>query len=161
MAPWMDFLLGTDAKTEQFQTLTPQQQGLKQQQIGGISQQMPDMFQYLQQLLSGDPEQMKRFEAPSRRAFEEQTMPSIAERFTGMGAQKSSAFGQQLGQAGQRLEESLGAQREGRKGQGINQLLQMMSQSQQPSFDTMHTERDPGFIERLPEMLIKLLPFLI
>ena len=43
----------------------------------------------------------------ARQNFAQQTVPSIAERFSGLGAQKSSAFGQQLGQAASGLESSL------------------------------------------------------
>ena len=46
----------------------------------------------------------------ARTDFAQQTIPSIAERFSGLGAQRSSAFGQQLGQAGAGLESNLAAQ---------------------------------------------------
>lgn len=45
----------------------------------------------------------------ARTQFQQRTVPSIAERFTAMGGQRSSAFGQQLGAAGAGLEESLAA----------------------------------------------------
>ncbi len=149
--------MGKDEKTQQFQRFTPEQQALQQQQIGGVSEQLPDMFQYLQQILSNNPDLMRQFEAPSRRAFEEQTIPTIAERFTGMGAQKSSAFGQQLGQAGQRLEESLAAQQANLKGGAASQLQQLFSGAMTPSFNTLTTEGQPSM---LPEILMKVLPLL-
>lgn len=57
---------------------------------------------YLQRILSNDPATMEAFEAPYRQQFEQQVIPGIAERFAGMGAggQSSSAFRNQLGQAG-------------------------------------------------------------
>lgn len=154
---WLDFLLGRDEKTQQFQRFTPQQQELQQQQIGGVSEQLPQMFQYLQQILSNDPDLMRQFQAPSRRAFEEQTIPTIAERFTGMGAQKSSAFGQQLGQAGVRLEEGLAAQQGNLKGKAAAQLQQLLKGGMESQFDTLHTEGGSGFIDKLPQIIMTIM----
>jgi len=48
-------------------------------------------------------------EEQARTNFAQQTIPSIATRFSALGAQKSSAFGQQLGAAGANLERDLAA----------------------------------------------------
>lgn len=75
---------------------------------------------FLQNLLGRTPEQqLEGFEAPYLRQFREQTVPEIAERFTGQDAQRSSAFGQTMGQAGAALQENLAAL----KGNLVNQLL--------------------------------------
>ena len=70
---------------------------------------------YLQNLLSGSPESMQAFQAPAMRQFNEQIVPGLAERFSGLGAgaQSSSAFQQALGQAGAGLAENLQALRSG------------------------------------------------
>lgn len=75
---------------------------------------------FLQNLLSRTPEQqLQNFEEPYLRQFREQTVPEIAERFTGQDAQRSSAFAQTMGQAGAGLSENLASI----KGNLINQLL--------------------------------------
>lgn len=134
---FLDFLFGKGEKTQQFQKYTPQQQQLFNQLSSGAGQQLPQAFQYLQNILSQDPEAMKAFEAPARRAFEEQTLPTIAERFSSMGAQKSSAFGQQLGQEGAALEENLAAQRGGMQAQALNQLLGLLGTGLTPQFENV------------------------
>lgn len=70
---------------------------------------------YLQNLLQGGDEAFSAFEAPYKRQFNEQTIPGIAERFSGAGAgaQSSSAFQQALGQAGAGLSENLASLRSG------------------------------------------------
>lgn len=109
---------------QQLPTQSPdQQQFMKQlfallggQGFGGAS----GALDYYKNLLEGD---SSAFEAPLMREFQEQIVPGIAERFSGMGAQRSSAFGQQLGAAGAGLEEKLAALRAGLKGQGAQGLL--------------------------------------
>lgn len=68
------------------------------------------------------------------RQFQQQTVPGLAERFTSAGGQRSSAFRQQLGQAGSDLasrlaalqaEHNVGQQQAGMQNQGLN--LQRMS----------------------------------
>lgn len=134
---FLDFLFGKGEKTDQFQRFTPEQQSLQNQLIGGTGAQLPQAFDYLSQILSNNPDLISKFEAPTRRAFQEETLPSIAERFTGMGAQKSSAFGQQLGKAGERLEEGLSAQRAGLQGQALSQLQGLLGGAMTPSFENV------------------------
>jgi len=143
---FMDFLLGKGEKTEQFQRFTPEQQALQNRLIGGVGQQLPQGFEFLNQILSNDPQAMAQFEAPARRAFEEQTLPSIAERFSGMNAQKSSAFGQQLGKAGAGLEENLAAQRAALKQNALSQLQSLLGQSMTPSFENVFRPATQGFL---------------
>jgi hypothetical protein len=85
---------------------------------------------YLQNLLSGSPESMQAFQAPAMRQFNEQIVPGLAERFSGLGAgaQSSSAFQQALGQAGAGLAENLQALRSGLQGGAAQSLLGLPSQ---------------------------------
>ncbi len=145
-------LWGQGEKTQQFQKFTEPQQDVLQQILGGAQQGIHPLMQFLLQILSQDPEMMKQFEAPTRRAFKEQTVPSIAERFTGVlgaGSQRSSAFGQQMGQAGAALEEKLAAQRAGLGMQAGQQLQSLLTKGLTPQFDTLYTPRQPGFLENL------------
>lgn len=118
------------------------------------------MFQYLQQVLSDDPGLMEQFQAPAKRSFYEETLPGIAERFTGMGAQRSSGFAQQLGSAGAKFEEGQAAQRAGLKGDAITQLLQMFKGGMEPAFNTNVTEPTSGFAQQIPQMVLTLLSLL-
>jgi len=148
---FLDFLFGKGEKTEQFQNFTPEQQGSLNEILGGARSQLPSGFDFLSSILSGSPEAQARFEAPARRAFAEETLPSIAERFTGLGAQKSSAFGQQLGKAGAALEENLAAQRAGRSFDALSQLQQLLGTGLTQQFDNVFRPATTGFLGGLGE----------
>jgi hypothetical protein len=119
-----NFLFGKDPKMEQFPTKTPEQQQLLSQLLEQLGGPLGQGMQNILQLLSGDPEAFKAFEAPAMRQFEEQIVPGLAERFSGMGAgaQSSSAFQQALGQAGASLSERLAMQRAGLQQGAMGQL---------------------------------------
>lgn len=123
-----------------FNTGTKQQSQFLQQLLGQLSGQSSNigenpLFQqgsnYLQQLLSGSPESIAAFEAPAMRQFNEQIIPGLAERFSGLGAgaQSSSAFRQALGQAGAGLSENLQALKSGLQ---FGSLPQALGYAQQP-----------------------------
>lgn len=96
-------LLGYDPQSLQFPRLEPAQQ----QALLGL---LPYIQQLFQQPGVNLNEGLGKFDLgqykfdfnpiaqEARTNFAQQTIPSIAERFSGLGAQKSSAFGQQLGQ---------------------------------------------------------------
>jgi len=119
---------------QQLSTLNSGQRRLLQQLLGSLQgqssniQQSP-LFQqgssFLQNLLSGSPEATAAFEAPYMRQFNEQTVPGLAERFSGMGsgAQSSSAFSQALGAAGAGLQENLASLRGQLQMGGLGQAL--------------------------------------
>lgn len=149
VAPWIpkkvanpinEFLLGKKERTQQLPAFNKQQQALQQSLISQLLgqnaniQQSP-LFQqgssFLQNLLSGSPEATAAFEAPYMRQFNEQTIPELAERFSGLGSgsQRSSAFQQALGSAGAGLQENLASLRSGLQMQAIPQAF---SYAQQP-----------------------------
>src|SRR5690554_5819094 len=115
----MSFLFGSRGRTRQLPTMTrEQQQGLTQllQQIfGGGAAGFGESTDYLRGLLSGDPEAMRAFEAPHLRQFQEQTLPALTERLTGLGAggDRSSVASQALSQAGQSLQDKFACHRAG------------------------------------------------
>lgn len=115
---------------DRFSTLDPQQQQIYQMLTqmlgsGGNFQQAQD---YQSQLLSGDPAAYEKFEAPYKRQFNEQIVPGLAERFSGMGAgaQSSSAFQQALGGAGADLSERIASMREGLRYQASSQPFEQL-----------------------------------
>ena len=118
-------------KATQYPGLAPEQVSLQNQLLSMLQGQLApggtygQGQSYLQNLLSGSPTATSAFEAPHMRQFQEQTLPGIAERFSGLGAgaQSSSAFQQQLGQAGASLQEQLASLRGGLQLGGLGQAL--------------------------------------
>ena len=106
-------------KTRQFPTLNPQQQEalsgiLGQLGQGGTAGQNYGLAQqYQNQMLQGGPEAYKQWAAPYQTQFQEQVLPGIAERYSGLGgglgggAQSSSGFGQALGGAASQFQSNL------------------------------------------------------
>lgn len=149
MSQLTDFLFGKEEKRETFPLYNNEQQDVFKQLLQGSQQQLPDIFSFLQNILSQSPEAFQAFEAPTRRAFAEQTLPTIAERFSGMNAQKSSAFGQQLGEAGKRLEESLAAQRAGMGFDASSQLQNLLGSGLTRQTENVFRPGTPGFLSGL------------
>ncbi len=89
---------------------------------------------------------MKAFSDPARTSFEQNTLPSIAERFSSMNAQNSSAFGQQLGAAGANLEENLAGQRANLQSGAMNQLMNMFNTGMTQQNETIHSPATGGFL---------------
>ena len=128
-----EFFLGSPGSIKQAKTLSPEQSQLLSNLLGQLS---PEQFQltgnplyksgetYLNRLLSNDPEATAAFEAPALRQFQQQIVPGIAERFTNLGAQKSSAFNQALAQSGKDLAVDLQALRSGMQMQALPQAFQ-------------------------------------
>lgn len=128
------------------------------EKYGQLSKYSPDnqsqFNQIISQLLSrlgggaGSEFDFGPIEDQARSGFEQKTLPSIAERFTAMGAGggRSSAFGQQLGAAGSDLEQSLASMRQqyGLQRQGLLQNLLGLGQ-QEPFYQP----RSSGFLENL------------
>lgn len=79
---------------------------------------------YLGHLLSGNPKLLQAFMAPAMRQFQQQIVPGLAERFSGLDARSSSAFNQAMGQAGAGLAENLAALRANLGMGAANQALQ-------------------------------------
>jgi len=157
------FFMGTPGRFEQLPSVTPEQKSILDQilsGIGGAGGPLQSGIQNLQQLLSGDPQAFQSFAAPAITRFQQQTVPGIAERFSGglgipgaSSAQQSSAFGQTLGAAGANLEENLQAQRSGLQSQALQQLQSLLGQGMQPQFQTQQIPGQPGALQGLFQML--------
>lgn len=144
---------GQQSGEMQFQKFTPEQQNV--------------LSQILQMGLGGVKEGLdfQPIEDRARTQFKEQTIPTIAERFTSMGAQRSSAFPQILGQAGAGLEESLAQMKSQHGLQRAGQLQGLLGMGLTPQFDTVYKEEGPGFLEGLgapvAQSLGSLLPLIL
>lgn len=149
---FLDFLLGKKQKTRQFQQFTPQQQSVLNNILSQASRSLPQQTQYLESLLSPGSQAEEAFASPAFRQFNEQILPSIAERFTGQfgeGSQRSSAFGQQLGQAGAGLAERLAALRASLAGEGISGLRNLLGAGLGQQFQNVTTGGSPGLLQGL------------
>lgn len=140
MAGIGDFLFGKAPQVKQINRFNPQQQG-------GLSQ-------LLTQGLSGLQNPYAGFQPIAQRAinrFEQQGIPSIAERFSSMGnnALSSPAFASQLSQGRAGLESDLAAQEAQFGQQNISQLLQMLGMGLQPQFDNFQTQGQEGLLQQL------------
>ena len=104
---------------------------------------------FLQKLMNPSQEATQEFAAPYMRQFNEQIVPQIAERFSGLGAQRSSGFQQAMGSAGGDLMERLAALKGNlglqgsQAGLGYSQLP-MMRQAQQEQ--NAHSMLGPSLI---------------
>jgi len=150
MAFW-DFLTGGKDKFQQLSTQSPQQQQFISQimsALQGGESNIPGM-EWLQSLFSNDPDAFAQYEAPALRQFNEQIIPGIAERFTGMGAggRGSSAFNNASAMAGARLSENLAAQRANLRGGAMNQLQGWGQIAQQPQFENIYMRGQPGLLQ--------------
>lgn len=138
------------SQTSQVQRFSPQQTGVMNQALSGFGQQLPGAFSYLQGILGNEPGAFQNFEAPFKRQFNEQIIPSIAERFSGLGsgAQRSSAFQQALGQAGASLTENLASLRSGLQSNALSQLLGIGQLGLTPQFESIYQPGSMGGLQR-------------
>ena len=86
-------------------------------------------------------------EQHARQMFNEQTVPSLAERFTSMGGeggQRSSAFAGILGQAGAGLESQLGAMKGQYNLQLMPELAQLMQMGMTPQTEQSYMPGQQG-----------------
>lgn len=153
------------AKTKQLPTLSPQQQQFQNRLLSLFTNQYGNgvgsspLFKagesHLANILSGKPEAFSEFEAPIKEQYFGETVPKLAERFTSLGAQSSSAFNQQLAKSGQDLSTRLAALRSGLQGQAAqqalgyaqapgSQALSLLSGGLQPNFGYQHIPGTPG-----------------
>ncbi len=145
----MTSLFGTPGGFEQISTQTGQQQDLFSQLIAHLGGAQGAGLDWLTQILSGDEEAFGKFEAPFKRQFEQETIPSIAERFAGLGShgsQSSSAMQQTLGQSGRELTENLAALRGNLQQNALSQLQGLMGQGFQQTFENVYRQPTQGIV---------------
>ena len=128
-------LLDTPEKTTNINRFSPEQQQFINQLLGvlGGSQQPTGL---LGQLLNTE-----GFEKPAMRQFQEEIVPGLAERFSGAGAQKSSAFQQALGASAADLEERLASLRQGQLSSVFQSIL---GQALTPQFNQYFQPSGPS-----------------
>lgn len=129
----------TPARMQKIPTASPQQMAASQQALQtAMAGLKPGSFDF------GPIEQQ------ARRGFQQKTLPSIAERFTAMGASPSSGgLYQALSQAGSDLEGNLAAMRQqyGLQQQGL--LQNLLQTGLQPQFQYAYQPGQQGFLSSL------------
>ena len=144
---------GKAAETKQSPLFNPQQQqafsSILQQALGGLGQNKFDFAP---------------IERHARTQFQEQTIPSLAERFTSMGGSDtrlgSGAFGQALSSAGAGLEQGLVAQHAGYNLQQQQLLQGLLGLGMTPQFETAYRPRERGFLETGAQSLMSATPLM-
>lgn len=142
MASLKDFFIGTGPVAEQIDTYTPEQKqgisSLLQRGLQNVDQQRTPSFQPIADR--------------ARKQFQEQTLPSIAERFTAMGLQNSGYFPQVLGSAASDLESqlaALGSQFDLQQQQfGHGQTMDYLRHGLSPRFTSHIQLGTPGFLQQ-------------
>lgn len=137
----MSLFGGTPGKWSQRSTVNPQQQGalsqLLSQAMGG---------------LQGNKFDFAPIEAQARQGFQQNTVPGIAEMFSGMGTgggQRSSAFAHSLGQAGAGLETNLASMKSQYGQQQQQALMQMLQMALMPQFENIYQQGQPSPLQGL------------
>jgi hypothetical protein len=135
---------GTPGQVQQTPNFNPQQQAFLSQLLGNIGSVTPQ---------TGRGPGFEPIAENEVRRFHEQTIPSIAERFTSLGSggsQRSSAFQGALGQAAGGLSSelaSMGAQF-GQRQQALdqNQLNSLLQLALMPQFSQQYISGQPGIL---------------
>jgi hypothetical protein len=131
---------GKEGGVQQAQIFNPQQQQILQ-----------FLLQQGQQGLQNPSAGFAPIAQQARSQFNQQTVPSLAERFTSMGQNSlgSPAFASQLGQAGSGLEEALAALQSQYGMQNQQNALQMLALGMSPGFENFYQGSQPGLGENI------------
>lgn len=136
-----NFLFGTDAKTQQLSTKTPQQLGWLnqsgQQASQGLANTNLDYAPIKQEIM---------------RKFQTETVPGLLEQLQGMagnGSRGGSALGAQLGGSLENLGSILGSQESQYNLQKHQALLQQLGLASSPQFENLQFNAQPGLLQGL------------
>lgn len=106
--------------------------------LGGLGMQgggVNNALGLLQQYFDPNSDVYKNFEKPYLQQFEQETIPMLAERFAGLGAQggalSSSGFGQALSSAGSNLQTNLAQMKSGLQNKSLTDFLNLYMQLNQ------------------------------
>jgi hypothetical protein len=138
MANFGQFFTGAPGRVEQVSPYSKQQQPAFQQLLNmGL--------QGLQNPTRG----FEPIEQHARTQFQQQTVPSLAERFTSMGKNSlsSGAFATQIGQAGSGLEEALASLKAQYGLQNQGQQLNLAQLGLTPQYENIPMAAQPGFLQ--------------
>lgn len=143
----LDFLKGKKDKVKFYNPYTDEQSDFLDYILQQSQGNLPQAFKYLEGILGDEEGAYEDFEAPAMQQFEQEIIPSILERFSGMGARSSSALNQTLGQAGKELSTNLSAQRAGLKNNALQNLMNFAQMGMQSKKTPYVKKGSPGFLD--------------
>lgn len=140
------FFAGTPSRIEQIQRFNPQQQ-----------QSLMQLLQMGQQGLQNPYQGFDAIANSARRGFQQQTAPSLAERFTSQtnGALSSGALGSQLAGAGVDLESNLAALQSQYGQQQQNHFANLLGMGLTPQYENYALGGEGGALQELLPVLGK------
>lgn len=140
---------GKKGGIEQAQRFNPQQQNILALLLGQGAQGIQNPYSGFEDIADY-----------AKNQFNQQIIPSIAERFSGLGNNSSSspAFASQLGQAGSGLAQALAAMRQQYGQQNQQNALSLLALGLSPSFENFYRQSEPGFGENLLSGAIQAAP---
>lgn len=135
-----NFAVGQPQKIEQLQRFTPDQLSVLSMLLGQGMQGLQNPYQGFEPIAQ-----------QARSQFQQQTIPSLAERFSSMGsnALSSPAFATQLGQAGANFETGLAALQSQYGLQNRSQMLDILGMGLQPQFENVQMNAQPGMLQQI------------
>jgi hypothetical protein len=131
---------GKEGGVQQAQNFTPEQQNILKLLLGQGQQGLQNPYQGFEGI-----------ENYANKQFQQNTIPSLAERFTSLGSNSlsSPAFASQLGAAGSDLATGLGFLRSQYGQQNQQNALAQLALGLSPQFENFYSGRQPGFGEEL------------
>ena len=139
-----DFWNGRPGYTEQMPLMSQQQMGLQnnlmQRGYNGL-----DQFDFAP------------IEAEARKGFEQKTIPSLAERFRGLGSMSNSGFQQTMRGANVDLEGQLAAMKQDYNLKRQPMFQDMMNMGLRPQFENIMHPREQGMMESGMQSLLPLI----
>ena len=147
-----ELLFGKKGGIERAPRFTDEQMQLFNQYLGNIGGAQGMGLDWLQGILSGEPGAFEAFEAPMKRQFEQEVIPTIGERFAGAGshgATSASGLNQSLSQAGRELTQNLAQLRGGLQQSALGQLQGMLGMAYQPTFESLYRQPTMGAVPGL------------
>jgi hypothetical protein len=155
-----DFLFGKESKIKKLPTMSDQQGELFKSLLGSLQGGNNQAMNLLQQYLNPQSDIYQNFEKPYLQQFEQETVPMLAERFAGAGAQggalSSSGFGQALSSAGSNLQTGLAQMKSGMQRQSIQDILGMNQMALGTSpFSYLQKPASAGFLPQLMAAMLK------
>jgi hypothetical protein len=153
MASLSEILFGKSESFDKLSTKTPEQEQLISMLLGGSQEGGSEALQYLINLLGGD---LSAFEEPAMRQFQQEIIPGIAERFSGINAQGSSAFQNALGGAGADLASTLAQLRAQLQGEAADKFLGLgQNLTSQQTFENLYRPASKGLVQSGVESFAK------
>ena len=160
MSSLSQFFMGTPAQFQQRSRLGPEQQPNYQNLQNAAGGAFTNAADYYTSLLSDNPSSLQAMIAPEMRRFNQQTIPGIAEQFSGYGSfggLNSSGFRNATINAGTDLAERIANLRAGLRQQGAQGLQGIGEKSLGDYFNNIYSPRQPGMLENLGPALISAL----